>query len=218
MAPVFALTTTTIGVIGLVIIAAGWVVYGVFNVVGGRKEVGSEVELAANRKEYYDDETLEGPRLERVQLLGVIMLGDHRRRTAAVLGVRTRTSSRSARGLGQPLRELGIAALRSHGRRWLQLRRLSRWHGGRRRRSSVHCHRPGHAGSAGRQLEGSGAQHLALQVRRERDPVHPQLRTPVLADVAVGSRRRWPDEHPADRQPDRLHQEHPDPPRELRRG
>jgi mono/diheme cytochrome c family protein len=74
MTPTFALTTTTIGVIGLVIITAGWIIYGIFNVVAGRREVGAEVELAANRKEYYDDETLEGPRLERVQLLGVIML------------------------------------------------------------------------------------------------------------------------------------------------
>jgi mono/diheme cytochrome c family protein len=74
MAPLLALTTTTIGVIGLVIITGGWIVYGLFNVVAGRREVGAEIELAANRKEYYDDETLEGPRLERVQLLGVIML------------------------------------------------------------------------------------------------------------------------------------------------
>ena len=51
--------------------AIGWVVYGISTVVAGRKEVGSEIELAANRKEYYDDETLEGSRLERVQLFGV---------------------------------------------------------------------------------------------------------------------------------------------------
>ena len=71
---VVALTTTTIGIIGLVIIVAGWVVYGLFNVAAGRKEVGSEMELAANLKPYYDDETLEGPRLERVQLWGVVLL------------------------------------------------------------------------------------------------------------------------------------------------
>ncbi len=69
-----ALTTTNIAIIGLVVILLGWVVYGLFNVFGGRKEVGSELELAANRKEYYDDETLEGPRLERVQLYGVLLL------------------------------------------------------------------------------------------------------------------------------------------------
>jgi mono/diheme cytochrome c family protein len=74
MPALLGLTTTAIGVIGLVVITGGWIVYALFNVVAGRREVGAEIELAANRKEYYDDETLEGPRLERVQLLGVIML------------------------------------------------------------------------------------------------------------------------------------------------
>lgn len=74
MGAVIGLTTTSIGVFGLVIICVGWIVYGLFNVVTGRHEVGSEVELAPNRKPYYDDEELEGPRLERVQLLGVIFL------------------------------------------------------------------------------------------------------------------------------------------------
>lgn len=74
MPALIGLTTTNIGVIGLVIIITGWVVYGLFNVVAGRREVGSEIELAANRKEYYDDETLEGPRLERIQLMGVVLL------------------------------------------------------------------------------------------------------------------------------------------------
>jgi mono/diheme cytochrome c family protein len=69
-----ALTTTTIGIIGLVIVVAGWIIYGLFNVAAGRKEAGSEIELAPNRKPYYDDETLEGPRLERVQLWGVVLL------------------------------------------------------------------------------------------------------------------------------------------------
>ncbi len=32
------------------------------------------IELAPNRKQYYDDETLEGPRLERLQLWGVLLL------------------------------------------------------------------------------------------------------------------------------------------------
>ena len=71
---ILASTTGTIAVISVVFIAIGWVVYGIFNVVAGRKEVGSEIELAANRKEYYDDETLEGSRLERVQLFGVLLL------------------------------------------------------------------------------------------------------------------------------------------------
>jgi mono/diheme cytochrome c family protein len=74
MTALVALTTTTIGVIGLVIVVAGWIIYGIFNVVAGRKSVGAEMELAPNRKPYYDDEELEGPRLERVQLWGVVLL------------------------------------------------------------------------------------------------------------------------------------------------
>jgi mono/diheme cytochrome c family protein len=69
-----ALTTTAIAVIALVIICVFFVIYATFNVVGGRAEVGSEIELAANRKKYFDDEELEGPRLERLQLMGVLML------------------------------------------------------------------------------------------------------------------------------------------------
>jgi len=67
-------TTSNIAVVSVAFIAIAWVIYGIFNVVAGRKEVGSEIELAANRKEYYDDETLEGSRLERVQLFGVLLL------------------------------------------------------------------------------------------------------------------------------------------------
>ena len=74
MTALVALTTTTIGVIGLVVVVAGWIIYGLFNVAAGRKSVGAEMELAANRKPYYDDEELEGPRLERVQLWGVVLL------------------------------------------------------------------------------------------------------------------------------------------------
>ena len=69
-----ALTTTTLAVLAMAIILVGWIVYGIFNVVSGRASVGSEIELAPNRKEYYDDETLEGPRLQRVQFWGVVLL------------------------------------------------------------------------------------------------------------------------------------------------
>jgi mono/diheme cytochrome c family protein len=69
-----ALTTTTIGIIGLVIVVAGWIIYGLFNVAAGRKEAGSEIELAPNRKPYYDDEQLEGPRLNKVLLFGLALV------------------------------------------------------------------------------------------------------------------------------------------------
>ena len=67
----------TVAVIALVVFGLGWVLFLVLNIWGkrgGRAEVGSEIELAPNRKPYYDDETLEGPRLERAQLLAVGML------------------------------------------------------------------------------------------------------------------------------------------------
>ena len=69
-----AASTTAIGWVIFTIITLGWVVYFFANRRSARAELGSEVELAPNRKPYYDDETLEGPRLERVQLFGVLLL------------------------------------------------------------------------------------------------------------------------------------------------
>ncbi|NDH46615.1 MAG: hypothetical protein EBX99_01955 [Acidimicrobiia bacterium] len=66
-----ALATTTIAVVLTLIFVAGWIVYAFMNRGAGRAEIGSEIELAANRKKYYEDEELEGKRLERVQFLGV---------------------------------------------------------------------------------------------------------------------------------------------------
>ncbi len=57
-----------------VITLVGWVAYIFANRRASSRELGSEVELAPNRKPYYDDETLEGKRLERVQLFGVLLL------------------------------------------------------------------------------------------------------------------------------------------------
>jgi mono/diheme cytochrome c family protein len=70
----FAATSKSIGLLILLASIGGWVLYGIFNIRKGRAEIGAEQTLAANRKEYYDDETLEGPRLERVQVLGLVFL------------------------------------------------------------------------------------------------------------------------------------------------
>jgi mono/diheme cytochrome c family protein len=71
---VIALATTAIAwIIGLVLVI-GWVIYAMFNARAARKEVGAELELAANRRPYYNDEELEGRRLELVQFLGVLLL------------------------------------------------------------------------------------------------------------------------------------------------
>ncbi|MFM8267130.1 MAG: c-type cytochrome [Ilumatobacteraceae bacterium] len=69
-----ALNTTAIGWVIFAVITLGWIAYYILNNLAARRELGSEVEMAPNRKPYYDDETLEGPRLERMQLLGVLTL------------------------------------------------------------------------------------------------------------------------------------------------
>jgi mono/diheme cytochrome c family protein len=69
-----AATSKSIGLLILLASVGGWVLYGIFNIRKGRAEIGSEQTLAANRKPYYDDEVLEGPRLERVQVLGLLFL------------------------------------------------------------------------------------------------------------------------------------------------
>lgn len=69
-----ALTTTSIAWLLFAVILVGWLVYLFFNIRSSRDELGSEIELAPNRKPYYDDDVLEGRRLDRVLGLGVLML------------------------------------------------------------------------------------------------------------------------------------------------
>ena len=66
--------STSIATVILLIAVGGWILYAIFNARATRAEVGSEIELAANRKEYYDDEILEGRKIERTQLLGILFL------------------------------------------------------------------------------------------------------------------------------------------------
>jgi len=72
----FATATWSFALVLGVILAVAWIVYGAVNVFGKRskEEVGAELELAANRKPYLDDDALEGPRLERMQVLGLLTL------------------------------------------------------------------------------------------------------------------------------------------------
>jgi mono/diheme cytochrome c family protein len=68
-------STQSIAIIILVVLTGAWLVYLLWNVLrAGKAEVGSEIELAPNRKEYLDDEQLEGRRLEKFQLIGLGML------------------------------------------------------------------------------------------------------------------------------------------------
>lgn len=69
-----ASTVKSIGALIAVIVGIGFVVYAIANIRAGRQEVASEIELAANRKPYYSDEEMEGPKLERALSTGLILL------------------------------------------------------------------------------------------------------------------------------------------------
>lgn len=69
-----ASTVKAIGVVIAFTTAIGFITYAIVNVRAGRAEVASEIELAANRKPYYDDEALEGPRLTRSLGIGLVLL------------------------------------------------------------------------------------------------------------------------------------------------
>jgi mono/diheme cytochrome c family protein len=74
-ATVFANAFTAVGWVIFAILFVGVVVYAAVNILGwGKAEVGSEIELAPNRKPYLSDELLEGPKLDRTLLLGLGML------------------------------------------------------------------------------------------------------------------------------------------------
>jgi mono/diheme cytochrome c family protein len=79
LTPLFAATTVqAIGTVIAVLAVAAVVVYAAFNVRAGRQEVGSELELAANLKPYYDDDELETKKLDRALtagLAGLVLVG-----------------------------------------------------------------------------------------------------------------------------------------------
>ncbi|MBJ7422344.1 MAG: hypothetical protein JHC58_05745, partial [Ilumatobacteraceae bacterium] len=71
---IFADTTTTVAWVILLASVLGWVIYGLGNLRSSKREIGAEIKLAANRKPYYDDERLEGEKIERTQLIGLAFL------------------------------------------------------------------------------------------------------------------------------------------------
>jgi len=69
-----ASTVKAVGVVIAVITGIGFITYVFVNVRAGRAEAASEIELAPNRKPYFDDEALEGPRLTRSLSTGLVLL------------------------------------------------------------------------------------------------------------------------------------------------
>ena len=84
----------------------GWLLYLIFNLRRAKPEIGSEIELAPNRRPYYDDDILETRHLEHVQLWGLAML------VIIAIGFRcTGSANRDASGRHGGVRE----ALRESG-------------------------------------------------------------------------------------------------------
>jgi mono/diheme cytochrome c family protein len=65
----------SIGYVLAILLIVGFFVAVFFNMRRGHKEVGAEIELAPNRKPYYDDDELETKKLDRTLALGAITLG-----------------------------------------------------------------------------------------------------------------------------------------------
>ena len=66
-----ASATQNVGITIAVVAVAGWLLFVLFNSGSARKEVGSEIELAPNRKPYFDDDELETSRLDRSLAMGL---------------------------------------------------------------------------------------------------------------------------------------------------
>ncbi|MCP4225593.1 MAG: hypothetical protein GY773_19840, partial [Actinomycetia bacterium] len=69
-----ASTQRTIGLDILAIVLIGFVVYVFFNIKSAKPELGSEIELAANRKPHLSDEELEGRKLDASLGWGMALL------------------------------------------------------------------------------------------------------------------------------------------------
>lgn len=70
-----ALSNETIGWTIFIVILVGVITYTTINILRGAKpELGSEIELAPNRKPYLDDEELEGKKLDRALTWGLVTL------------------------------------------------------------------------------------------------------------------------------------------------
>jgi mono/diheme cytochrome c family protein len=70
----FAADFRAIGLSIAAIVFLGFIAAWIWNVFRSSKELGSEIELAANRREYLPDEELEGPKLDRSLSFALVLL------------------------------------------------------------------------------------------------------------------------------------------------
>lgn len=75
MTPLFAATTQQrLGIAFVIALVLGWAIFLVYSLKRSGEAPGDEMLTAPNRRPYFDDEALEGPRLERAQIWAVITL------------------------------------------------------------------------------------------------------------------------------------------------
>lgn len=67
-------TAQRLGTVFAVALVVGWLLFVVAHVKRGEVRAGDEVRTAPNRKAYYDDDTLEGAKLERALTMSLILL------------------------------------------------------------------------------------------------------------------------------------------------
>jgi len=63
-----------VGIVIFAIVIIGFIVYLFFNLLDSKGEGGAEIELAANRKPYYDDDILETRKLDQSLMSGLVLL------------------------------------------------------------------------------------------------------------------------------------------------
>ena len=71
---IFANTQRNVALAMIPLMILAYVVYVLVNLRKARPELGNETELAPNRKEYFSDEDLEGPRLDRFLTSALVLL------------------------------------------------------------------------------------------------------------------------------------------------
>ena len=207
-----AVTNETIGWTIFIVILVGVVVYVSINILrSGKAELGSEIELAPNRKPYLPDEQLEGPKLDRTLTIALHHVVRDRRRSTAVLDPRARAGRRERRrDFRETFEKRGAAMFAPVGTSLDAL-------------GCEGCHGPKGVGGItsynliqpdgdreGRQLASSRARHGAAALLSRRGHVHHHVRASVLSHAGVGCRRRRCAQRPAGPEPRRLHPVHPD--------
>lgn len=86
-----------VGVVIFAIVIIGFVVYLIFNLLDSKGEGGAEIELAANRKPYFDDDILETRKLDQSLMSGLALL--------ALIGI-----ALPVYWLGEPGRQEGLVS------------------------------------------------------------------------------------------------------------